>query len=525
MVGERARKAGRGISIRWLLLGVNGLVLLMPILAVFGLKLYQNHLVRQTETNLIGQAVVIGEAWRAELRRLEGRSAEDPSAIRPPGAADARYAPVDPVIDLANGILPPVPDPTRFAKRMDGLEWRAGEAIRPLLERAKVFNLMSARVLGRDGCIVASSGAWLGACLDGVVEVDAALAGRYAASARERYSDEPAPPLASISRRGDVRVFAALPIFSDGQVIGAVWMSRTSMEPLKAAWLNRRPLAIGVLVTVLLTALISLFLARAITRPVQRITTAAEAVARGERRRDLAPRGFAPSEVRALARALETMKAGLSDRAEYVADFAANVSHELKSPITAIMGAAELLAEEAGEMPPEQRQRFIDNILGDAERMERLVTRLLQLARIQSAPESDEELRPESFLGQIAESYGEQVQLHAVSAPASVRIQADHLESAVRNLLDNAVRHGAGEPVDLVVWATDDGKLAIEVRDRGPGIPDQVRERLFERFFTTERDRGGTGLGLAIVQAVAVTRGGDVEVDTGPDGTTFTLIV
>ena len=95
----------------------------------------------------------------------------------------------------------------------------------------------------------------------------------------------------------------------------------------------------------------------------------------------------------------------------------------------------------------------------------------------------------------------------------------------MRNLLDNAVRHGAGQPVDLVAWATDDDKLAIEVRDRGPGIPDQVRERLFERFFTTERDRGGTGLGLAIVHAIAVTRGGDVEVDTGPDGTTFTLIV
>jgi signal transduction histidine kinase len=388
-----------------------------------------------------------------------------------------------------------------------------------------VFNLMSARVIDTNGCVVASSGEWLGACLDGVDEVDAALAGRYSATARTRYTDEPKPSFASISRGGDVRVFAGLPIFSGGEVIGAVWMSRTSMEPLKAAWLNRRPLAIGVLVTVLLTALISLFLARTITRPVQRITGAAEAVARGERRRDLAPEGFAPSEVRALAEALETMKAGLSDRAEYVADFAANVSHELKSPITAIQGAAELLVEEAGEMPAEQRQRFIDNILADAERMERLVTRLLELARIRSAPEGDEELRPDSFLEQIAEGYGDRVQLHAVATPATVKINPDHLESAVRNLLDNAVRHGEGKPVDLVAWATDDGKLAIEVRDQGPGIDARNLERIFDRFFTTERDRGGTGLGLAIVQAVAFTRGGDVRVDTGPEGTAFTLIV
>ncbi|MBW2277781.1 MAG: HAMP domain-containing protein [Deltaproteobacteria bacterium] len=525
MPTKSTKPQGKGISIRWLLLGVNGLVLLMPVLAVFGLKLYQNHLVHQTETNLIGQSVVIAEVWRAELRRLEGQAPDDPSTVLPPHAADDHFAPIDPVIDLAEDFGAPVPDPTRFAVQMDGLEWQAGEAIQPLLARAKVFNLMSARVFDKHGCIVASSGTWLGACLDGVAELDAALDGRYAASARERYSDEPKPSFASISRRGDVRVFTALPIFADGEVIGAVWMSRTSMAPLKAAWLNRRPLTIGVLATVLLTALISLFLARTITRPVQRITAAAEAVARGERRRDLAPKGFAPSEVRALARALETMKAGLSDRAEYVADFAANVSHELKSPITAIQGAAELLVDEAGEMPAEQRRRFLDNILGDAERMERLVTRLLELARIQSAPEGDDELRPASFLEQIAEGYGERVRVHAVSVPATVKINPDHLESAVRNLLDNAVRHVAGQPVDLVAFAADDGKLAIEVRDRGPGISEQVRERLFERFFTTERDRGGTGLGLAIVQAVAFTRGGDVKVDTGPDGTTFTLTV
>jgi signal transduction histidine kinase len=525
MGDERSKRAGKGIGIRWLLLGVNALVLLMPILAVFGLKLYQNHLVHQTETNLIGQSVVIAEAWRAELRRLEDRSPDEPSIIRPPDAADERYAPIDPLIDLAEGVGPPVPDPTRFAKQMDGLEWRAGEAIQPLLARAKVFNLMSARVLDRQGCVVASSGTWLGACLEGVAEIDSALAGRYAATARERYSDEPKPSFASISRRGDVRVFTALPIFAEGEVIGAVWMSRTSMAPLKAAWLNRRPLTIGVLATVLLTALISLFLARTITRPVRRITAAAEAVARGERRRDLAPEGFAPSEVRALAEALETMTVQLSDRAEYIADFTANVSHELKSPITAIKGAAELLVEEAGEMPPEQRRRFLDNIVGDASRMERLVTRLLELARIQSAPERAEPVRVASFLEQIAEAYGGRVTVAAAEAPETLGINPDHLESAVRNLLDNAVRHGAGRPVDLIARRTAGDRTAIAVRDRGPGIDARDRDRIFDRFFTTERDRGGTGLGLAIVRAVAVTRGGDVTYDTGPDGTTFTLTV
>ena len=94
----------------------------------------------------------------------------------------------------------------------------------------------------------------------------------------------------------------------------------------------------------------------------------------------------------------------------------------------------------------------------------------------------------------------------------------------MRNLFDNAVRHGAGEPVDLTVRSAGD-KMAVSVRDRGPGISDGNRARIFNRFFTTERDNGGTGLGLAIVRAVAETRGGDVTFETAADGTTFTLTV
>jgi signal transduction histidine kinase len=103
-------------------------------------------------------------------------------------------------------------------------------------------------------------------------------------------------------------------------------------------------------------------------------------------------------------------------------------------------------------------------------------------------------------------------------------INPDHLEAAVRNLLDNAVRHGGGQPVELRA-AADDGRVVIEVRDHGQGISDGNRRRIFERFFTTERDRGGTGLGLAIVKAVADTRNGNVTFQTGAGGTTFRLTV
>jgi signal transduction histidine kinase len=100
----------------------------------------------------------------------------------------------------------------------------------------------------------------------------------------------------------------------------------------------------------------------------------------------------------------------------------------------------------------------------------------------------------------------------------------EHLETALRNLLDNAVRHGEGRPVELGVTQAGQ-RVRFRVRDHGAGVSPANLPRVFERFFTTERERGGTGLGLAIVKAVAELRGGDVAMASGPEGTTVDLVV
>jgi len=513
------------VSVRWLLLGVNGLVVLVPLLAVLGLKLYQNHLIAQTETNLIGQAVVIGEIWRSLYldERGEAPGSRSRADLMPPRARDERFAPVEPVIDLGDGVSPPLAGPSREAASRGGPAFRSGQRMTRLLERAQAFNLSSARILDPEGCTVASTGEWANGCFDDYEEINAALEGRYRAVARERQSDEPAPPLASISRRGDVRVFVALPIFDRGEVVAAVWMSRTSMAPLKAAWLNRRPLTAALLLTVIVTVLVSLFLSRTITRPLGRITGTAKAVASGKGLEPGRVR-FAPREVRELEDALRRMAEQLSGRARYIADYAANASHELKSPITAIRGAAELLLEEGDEMGAEQRRRFIANIESDASRMERLVTRMLELARIESDPDEGVEVNLPSFITQVARSYGSRVELSLDEPPEAMIISRDHLETALRNLIDNGIRVSAGAAVQVSA-ASRDGRLVVEVRDRGPGIDEAHAERIFERFFTTERDSGGTGLGLSIVRAVARSRGGDVSFEAWEEGTVFTLVI
>jgi signal transduction histidine kinase len=214
----------------------------------------------------------------------------------------------------------------------------------------------------------------------------------------------------------------------------------------------------------------------------------------------------------------------LTDRANGIEEFARNVSHELKTPITAISGAVELLRDETESMSPEQRRRFLANIAADAERMELLVTRLLHLARVQSEPEEVESIAVGATLAEVLAGYREAIDLAVEPELPALLMVRDHLETAVRNLIDNAIRHGGGKSIR--VRARRRGpRVEISVRDAGPGISPANREQIFERFFTTARGSGGTGLGLAIVRAVADARGGSVEFDSSPEGTEFRLIV
>lgn len=266
---------------------------------------------------------------------------------------------------------------------------------------------------------------------------------------------------------------------------------------------------------------------RALGRAIRSATRNANALADAEERQLVPGAGLVPMELRIIERALQHASTQLRDRRGYVAEFASNVTHELKTPLTAIRGAAELLLEQREKMSDEQFDRFVRNIDADAERMERMVSRLLDLARVGNPlPNSVQQIETAPFFRELVERY-DTVELNLDAPPERIAINTVQLRSAVSNLLDNAVRHGDGKPVDLRV-STDPhqaDRLRIQVRDRGPGISVANQRRLFEPFFTTERDRGGTGLGLAIVKAVAENRRGTVSVDTGSDGTEFTLVL
>jgi signal transduction histidine kinase len=515
----------RAPTIRHVLLAVNAFVLSVPIVALFFLPVFDGYLIRQTERILIAEAGVVAEAWRGYLLEELDVAPEDSPRFRPPGLERDAFAPIAAQIDMDYPVLPPAPAPTRTRAAGDDPSSRAGAALNPLLQRAQVFNLSGVRVLDAQGCVVASSRSELGACLDHLEEVQAALAGRYGVVVRQRISDEPPPPLNSIRRRGSFRVFSALPVFLDGQVVGVVRLSRTAVSPLESLWTHWGKIALLLLVCLVVTPAITYLLSHAISSPVRTLTRRAEAIARGEPAEPFVPGPFAPRELRVLSASLERMTAQLRERASYVLEFASNVTHELKTPITAIAGAVELLQDQAHPMSEEQRQRFLANVAEDARRMERLVHRLLQLARIQNVPDEVEQIDVGDFLAALAARYEAPIHVELAPELPALSMNRDHLEAAVRNLIDNAIRHGGGKPIDVSARPGDGGRIAIGVRDRGPGIREAHRARIFDRFFTTCRDEGGTGLGLSIVKAVAETRGGRVELDTGPDGTELRLIL
>ena len=219
-------------------------------------------------------------------------------------------------------------------------------------------------------------------------------------------------------------------------------------------------------------------------------------------------------------------------------DFAANVSHEIKTPLTAIKGFVETLYHGQVDNPDEMR-RFLGIIERHVQRLATLIEDLMKLSRIErdsearEMPMQTEEIAPVvagaiDLCRETAAARRIAIDYTPPPEPLQGRIAAPLLEQAVVNLIDNAVKYSEpGARVSVQVGMVEDG-CRIAVTDHGPGIPRQHLARLFERFYRVDKARsrklGGTGLGLAIVKHIAQAHGGQVAVESTPGrGSTFTL--
>lgn len=227
----------------------------------------------------------------------------------------------------------------------------------------------------------------------------------------------------------------------------------------------------------------------------------------------------------------------LAEQEAFRRDFLSNVTHEIKTPVTAILGAVELLEED--ELPDGQRDKLHHILKGQAGRLNALSEDILALARLEQdtdAPRHDWEPHDLAAIVRTAIEYARpsaeraSIELRAETEPV-IRPCDDHaVEEALSNLLENAIRYSGAGVVRLRLRKRDDGKGEISVSDDGIGIAPENQPRLFERFYRVDKDRsrekGGTGLGLAIVKHVARLHGGDVTLVSRPgEGCTFTMVL
>jgi two-component system phosphate regulon sensor histidine kinase PhoR len=216
-------------------------------------------------------------------------------------------------------------------------------------------------------------------------------------------------------------------------------------------------------------------------------------------------------------------------------DFVANVSHELKTPLTVIRGAVETMLEDGSEMPEAIRERFLTKVMTQSNRLSSLVSDLLVLSRVE-APNASHEfddvdlklIVQESLRGLQPVAEKKAIRVSSELPEASIIISGDPeaLRQVADNLLDNALKYsGAGTRVTARLQIRDQ-RIRFEVEDTGIGIAPQDRERIFERFYRVDKARsrelGGTGLGLSIVKHIVLAHNGEIGVESQPgQGSTF----
>ena len=503
-----------GIGVR--LLAFNLLVVFVPVIGVLYLDVYEAQLRQVQEAGLAQQARVLAAVLgdrpsldagqiASTFARLEHRSearlrvydlkgaliadsARDP--IAPPVDARSEYASATSEGDVRRRIL------YRLGVWLtNGTEWVAS-----LAQRARGGSRKD------HGTDVALGGT--------PIEVRAALEGRYGSATRVTAGQR------------SVTFFSAVPIRHDGAITGAVVVSQSTRRMLLALYDIRLRIFEIVMASLVAAALLTAIAAKTIVGPLARLRRQATALA--ERRGPMPgsfPGAERKDEIAALARALGELTRRTNDHIELLQSFSADVSHELKNPLASIRTAAEMMAEADS---PEERLRFQDLMVRDVARLERLVSGLRDVARVEGQIEADvcEAIDLGAIVGEHLASLNAaapdvRVELVMDSRNARVFASPERLSQVFENLIANAISFSPPGSEVTVTIAERESWAVVTIDDSGPGIPEGHRERVFQRFFTyrpADAQREHVGLGLAIAKQIVESYGGGISASNRPSG-------
>jgi two-component system sensor histidine kinase CreC len=434
----------------------------------------------------------------------------------------------EPLVDQAN-ILAVMVGHEMERKTFDREKWyRAFESVRFRSLSAKIYNLLKTDVDMRiyitdaSGKIVFDSEDRENVGIDYSKwrDVRLTLDGKYGARST---AANPRDPRTKV-------LYVAAPVMVNGVLAGVLTVAKPTTS-INNFLTNAKPqivkvVAVAGLAAVLLSYLASLW----ITRPITRLTRYADDIRRGKR---AAFPELDRSEVGEMGNAFAKMQETLEGK-KYVEQYVQKLTHEIKSPLSAIRGAAELLEE---EMPPEQQTRFLSNIRHEANRIQEMIDRMLELSSLENQKilENMESLSFASVVKTVIESKRPMLSKKNLTlvdrVPEAVMVRADRflLFQALSNLLQNAIDFSPADGSIELTGAVDDKNLLFIVEDRGTGIPDFALKKVFDKFFSLQRPDSGkksTGLGLNIVKEIAVLHKGDVKLENRPDaGVRATLIL
>jgi signal transduction histidine kinase len=508
-IKEFAKRHWPALRLRTILFLTLLFVAALPGVGAVFLRVYENTLVQQTEAELIAEGAVVAAAYRAAW----------PEPLPPP---PDRLDPQPPTIDLrAMSILAEQPAwrETPFAAARPARI--AGFRIAPVIHDASRTTLAAARILDAQGIVVYGGEDYRKSYAD-LPEVRRALAGETTTILRRRADYEPRYALEVLSRASSVRVHYTRPIDGGGRVIGVLMLSRSPRGLFVGIYQDRGKIALGIALIFVTLLVLAGLLSRGISRPIEALGEATENVARGAVTVPDPP-VTAAVEIRSLYLNFAAMAARIERRSRYLRDFAAAVSHELKTPIAGIKGALELI-DEHPSMKEAERRRFLGNAAADADRLSHLLRRLLDLARadMAAAPEDAASDLGEAAL-KVADAHrraGFTVELDIPPLP-KVCAPEDLVASVIETLVENSRQAGSSR---VAISARPEGAgVRIVLRDDGPGVPPADHERIFEPFHTSRRAEGGSGLGLAIARSLLDACAGTIESVPAAKGACFEI--
>ncbi len=343
-------------------------------------------------------------------------------------------------------------------------------------------------------------------------------------------------------RRGQSQFFneavirAATPLMEEGEFIGAVILY-SPVAGINDTITKMKELHFGTAVVgLVLSIIIGFMISRQITRPIVEISSATQSIANGNFKDRV--RVSSQDELGRLAESFNNMAQKLDEYDNLRQEFIANVSHELRSPLTSIKGFIDALVEGKPKDEAEKNQ-YLSIIQTETNRLGRLVNELLEISRFDNdsislnlepfpietvIKRAIATLRPQAAAKQLTVK---------VAVPAGLPAcfgDEDRIEQVVHNLLENAIRYTpTGEKVLITARLLED-KILVEIADKGQGIPPEHLTNIWERFYRVDADRsrarGGTGLGLAIVKEIVEKHGGEVGVDSEEGiGSTFSFSI